>query len=384
MDATTAFLIAMGFTLLNGAVLGFMRPALTENLKPSVTDWRIGTLLLAGALALFAASGASQTLWVLPIANALIFVGFALYARSIRRYVGRRETWSVFLPGALGLVALIWFTFFMPNLAVRVLIASGVNLIYSFAVIHALVQHRRTERSYAGAFLIGLLLVVAVLVIARVVYYASIGASAASITVTGNLVAALSPLLIAALPIVGTTAFALLCFERIRGELHLLATTDALTKLANRRTIAEQAARLFEKARQTTQPLSVAVIDIDHFKRINDKYGHDAGDLVLTRVAGILNENVRGTQLVGRQGGEEFVALFEDANALEAQAAAERLRAAVADATQPLGEPLETVTVSIGVATISASDASFDELLRRADRALYAAKLAGRNRVAEA
>jgi diguanylate cyclase (GGDEF)-like protein len=390
LDAATAFVVATGFTLLNGAVLGFMHPALTDDIKPSAADWRIGTLLFAAACTLFAANGVSGVLWLLPIANACLFIGFALYWRSIRRYVRRDDHPWIFVPAALGIVALTWFTLVSPNLPLRVAIATVLNVFYTVAMASVLLRHLKQERSRAGAFLIVLLAVLTLLVVLRAVYYATLGADARSITAAGSLVAALSPLLIAALPIVGTTAFALLCFERIRSDLHAVATTDALTGLPNRRTIAEEAQRFVAHAKTTGAPFSIAVIDIDHFKQINDRYGHDAGDLVLIGVANALKANVRGAQFVGRQGGEEFVALFESANVEDARVAAERLRAAVSEATYSLGEahassesPI-SATVSIGVATLTANDQSFADLLRRADRALYAAKASGRNCVSTA
>jgi diguanylate cyclase (GGDEF)-like protein len=390
LDAATAFVVATGFTLLNGAVLGFMHPALTDDIKPSAADWRIGTLFFAAACTLFAANGVTGVLWLLPIANACLFIGFALYWRSIRRYVRRADHPWIFAPAALGIVALTWYTLVSPNLPLRVAIATCLNAFYTIAMVSVLLRHLKQERSRAGAFLIVLLAVLTLLVVLRAVYYATLGAGLPSITTTGNLVAALSPLLIAALPIVGTTAFALLCFERIRSDLHEVATTDALTGLPNRRTIAEEAQRLVGHAKASGAPFSIAVIDIDHFKTINDNYGHDAGDVVLVGVAKTLKANVRGEQLVGRQGGEEFVALFEHANGEDALIAAESLRAAVSDVMHSLGEAHASAderisaTVSIGIATLRASDQSFADLLRRADRALYAAKDAGRNCVRSA
>lgn len=384
MDASTAFIISTGFTLLNGAVLGFMHPVLTDDIKASASDWRIGTLLFAAACALFAGNGLSGVDWLLPIANAALFAGFALYWRSIRRYVRRSDHGWIFVPAAFGTLALTWFTLFSPNLPLRVLIASGVNTFYTLATASVLLRHLRSERSRAGGFLFALLTALTALVLLRVVYYATVGADARSITAAGSLVAALSPLMIAALPIVGTTAFALLCFERIRDDLHAAATTDALTELPNRRTISERAQALFSRSKARMQPFSVAVIDIDHFKRINDRYGHDAGDLVLQRIAKTLNDQVRGTQFVGRQGGEEFVALLEDADLNDARVAAERLRSAVEGATQTISGHTLKITVSVGIATNDRKDQTFDDILRRADRALYAAKDAGRNCVRSA
>ncbi len=360
-------------------MLGFIHPTLTQDLKPTASDWRIGTLLVAAGCALFAANGISNALWLLPIANGLVFIAFALYLRSIRRYAHQRDGIAIFAPAVVGIMALTWFTFVSPNLPLRVAIATLVNLTYALATIRTLVVYRRRERSIASAFLIGLESVACVIVVLRIVYYATAGASSTSITATGSIIAGLTPLVIGAAPIVGTTAVALLCFERIRRDLHIAATTDALTGLANRRTINERAAVLFAKAREEQGAFSIAVIDIDHFKQVNDRFGHDAGDVVLKGVARVLDETLRGHNFVGRQGGEEFVVLFDAADHDEANAAADRLRAAVERESFVEGEQRIEITVSIGLAMKRPDDTGFQAILRRADRALYAAKDAGRN-----
>jgi diguanylate cyclase (GGDEF)-like protein len=172
-----------------------------------------------------------------------------------------------------------------------------------------------------------------------------------------------------------------MCSERIRHQWQRAAATDYLTELPNRRTITGSGEAGFQQARRLQTGFAVAVIDIDHFKRINDGYGHDAGDIALKHVARLLAEHCRGPHMVGRQGGEEFVAVLAVANAQEALTAAERLRHAVAAAPVHIsGQPVH-LTISIGVAVLSATDLSYDHLLRRADQAVYAAKAAGRNRV---
>jgi len=213
----------------------------------------------------------------------------------------------------------------------------------------------------------------------RGIYFYVVGNVVISIAQPLNWVNALTPLLIAVLPVIGTTAFVLLCFERIRRELQRIATTDALTGLPNRLTIGERASALFTQARTLSLGFSIAVIDIDHFKQINDRHGHDAGDLVLRGVAEALATHCRGANVVGRQGGEEFVALFDGANLHDAVTAAERLRAGVEATSHAFEQTTLRVTASIGVATFDRDDQSFADVLRRADRALYAAKAAGRN-----
>jgi diguanylate cyclase (GGDEF)-like protein len=272
----------------------------------------------------------------------------------------------------------------MPHFGWRVLIGSLAGLVVVVGTIATLLRHRDTERTISSKVLAGVASISAAFMAFRAFYIFANSSAQDSMLAPTNPINAISALVISLLPIVGTTSFVLLLFERIRNDVHRLATIDALTDLPNRRTINEYAEKLFAQARTLAQPLSVAVIDIDHFKQINDRFGHDSGDIVLKNVAKALKDNSRGVQRVGRQGGEEFIALFDDADAADAHAAAERLRIAVATESYALDERDQTVTVSIGVATMNENDASFDDLLRRADRALYAAKDAGRNCVRSA
>lgn len=164
-------------------------------------------------------------------------------------------------------------------------------------------------------------------------------------------------------------------------NLRVIATTDALTGLSNRRHFTEQAERVIERAVFENAPLSLLMLDLDHFKRINDTFGHPAGDRVLRRFAEILQREVRPGDLCGRFGGEEFLVLLPSANMAEARTVAERLRQSVAAEAIDLGEQETRITVSIGIAHLGSSADNLHSLLQRADRRLYAAKAAGRNRV---
>ena len=154
------------------------------------------------------------------------------------------------------------------------------------------------------------------------------------------------------------------------------AETDALTGVANRRKVVETLDTAIAAARASGRPLSVAMIDLDHFKAINDRFGHQVGDEVLVQVARIAERSLRADDMVGRIGGEEFVLLLPTADTDQAAAVAERVRLSIAAGAA--GRADLTVTASIGVATLIAGEGP-DGLLRRADTALYAAKGAGRN-----
>lgn len=161
-----------------------------------------------------------------------------------------------------------------------------------------------------------------------------------------------------------------------------LAMTDDLTGIANRRHILERFREEFLRSKRTATPMGCIMIDIDHFKAINDTYGHEAGDVVLKNLAATVTSCLREYDLFGRLGGEEFLIVAPGADVENLRAMAERLRQHIGCQEIPLGEgrPQFTITVSMGVAMLD-DDESIDALLRRADQALYAAKASGRNRV---
>jgi diguanylate cyclase (GGDEF)-like protein len=179
--------------------------------------------------------------------------------------------------------------------------------------------------------------------------------------------------------------YAALMRERGR-EMEIAASTDFLTSVHSRRFITEAGARAVERARAEGghHGLAVAIVDVDHFKRINDRYGHAVGDEALKAVAAAMRAVCREGDLLGRYGGEEFAVLLRDIGPEHTLAAAERLRRAVAGVTLQHGEDTIAPTASIGVASLAPQDRSFDQLLNRADRALYRAKAGGRNRVVAA
>ncbi len=162
-----------------------------------------------------------------------------------------------------------------------------------------------------------------------------------------------------------------------------LAVTDQLTGLHNRRYMEGQLGALVKRAAHGGDPVSALMIDIDHFKKINDAFGHDIGDEVLREFAVRLASNVRAIDLPCRYGGEEFTVIMPGARLEDAQRVAERIRLHVAGSPFRVagGRELLTVTISVGVATTVGESDSPDALLKRADEAVYEAKAAGRNRV---
>ncbi|MDD3517521.1 MAG: GGDEF domain-containing protein [Chromatiales bacterium] len=170
--------------------------------------------------------------------------------------------------------------------------------------------------------------------------------------------------------------------DELIAELEHLATTDPLTGVLNRRRFWELAQEEFSRARRYQRALSLLVLDIDHFKNINDTHGHPVGDQVIRTVAEFCIDTARSTDVVARLGGEEFAILLPETPLANAETVAERLRQMIGSSPIGVGDLLIPLTASIGVAELDAEDADFDALVLRTDRALYEAKGAGRDRVA--
>lgn len=164
-------------------------------------------------------------------------------------------------------------------------------------------------------------------------------------------------------------------------QLETLATTDSLTRVANRRHILRLGQMEFNRARRYDRDLSVLQMDLDHFKRINDGFGHAAGDEVLKAVVNVCSENLRETDAFGRTGGEEFVAILVESNPEQARLTAERLCSAVKALAIPVAHATVSLTISIGAASKRQNDENLEAILNRADEALYEAKRRGRDRV---
>ncbi len=168
-----------------------------------------------------------------------------------------------------------------------------------------------------------------------------------------------------------------------REALQTLTVTDALTGLPNRRALLQKAEWVLAQQQRTGKPISLALLDIDHFKRVNDREGHPAGDRILEEVGNRLAALVRGSDVVARLGGEEFGLLMPDTGAEGAHALCERIRLDVRERLRARTPESGPLTVSFGVTTSREDEAArFDTLYARADKALYEAKRQGRDRVA--
>lgn len=169
--------------------------------------------------------------------------------------------------------------------------------------------------------------------------------------------------------------------KELEAELFRQASTDSLTGISNRRYFIAQAEQELRRSRRFTRDMAVMMIDLDHFKSINDQHGHAVGDAVLQGVVKRALESLRQSDFIGRLGGEEFGVVLPETSLIAAGDVAERLRIHIAERPLIAERIAVTCTVSVGVAQLSAGDSTIDELMNRADKCLYLAKNGGRNRV---
>jgi diguanylate cyclase (GGDEF)-like protein len=287
----------------------------------------------------------------------------------------------IYAPVALATASAAYFSFQAPNLSIRVAIFSGLAAL-PMGLCAVTLAPRRGEpgllTSYVGSF--GFALGCVVLVLRAAVRLTHDPAIPLRVNFASSPIEQLSILLTFVVFSALSLLFLIICNDRLHRELERLATLDPVTERFNRRTIEGLGRREVANARRRHSDVTVALIDIDHFKQINDRYGHAAGDTALRSTVVVLEQNLRARDVLGRYGGDELIVVMPDTDADRAASVCERLRELLAysrfvGASAPL-----TLTVSIGVASARGNNAEFEQLVQAADAALYDAKRRGRNR----
>lgn len=331
------------------------------------------------AYVLFALRGRVPEVASILLGNGLASATSAFLLAAVYRFQGRRLPWPALLLPPLVMVGLL--ALFLDDFATRVVLASGILAGQAAWVLWALFDRRRgTMGRGARMVMVGMAIEVAVL-LARAASGAGHLLGAQHLLQGGGMqiltfVTTFSVLLVASL------GFVFMSKERADEVNRRLAALDELTGVANRRSIIAALDRDVARAVRTREPLSVMMVDIDHFKRVNDEHGHLAGDQVLRTVVDVVRRRLRSQDIVGRYGGEEFLVVLCDTPLNGAQQLADQLRAAVQAAHSFCDGQAVAVTVSVGVfgGRLEAGD-GWDQLIHAADNALYRAKQCGRNRV---
>lgn len=376
LDQQTLFVSLIGFTVLSTVLLS-VAAAYGKAFREQRL-WAWGNVASCAGLLIGGLPGAP--LWVHAVLSyGLIAFGQALVWRGLRVFGGRQlaTPWLLLIPlGAMAGPA--WYAFVDPSQELR-LATSGLY----FALVNlacAVELWRLRRREFVLVSLIGFA-GLGLLLLARALFLLLQPGSSDAVQL--NLIT-LSLLAISLAQVTIAFGFILMVARRYAAQLQQLATLDPLTGAFNRQGLERQGRRLLERARQAQRPISLLMVDADHFKAINDSRGHPVGDQVLVHLARQLGSRLRVNDLLVRYGGEEFLLLLDGLGRKGALLVAERLRAQIeaSPLDEDAAEPLR-YTISIGVAVAASDEGEYqlDSLIARADAALYGAKARGRNRV---
>lgn len=371
-DPRTAILLA---GLMSG-MMSMVLLSLRHTYPPSVRGlglWAIGLLGIAMGTLLAASRDGPPSMLIVSVARVLLLSSlFMMYLGTVR-FVGQHSPFKIWIPVLIaGATLQIFFTHVDPNFHARLIIANAFSS--SIFLAQAWALWRYATPTFAPRLCLAVSLLMVLIQLTRLI--TSLFVPLGENVFDGeplNLMYIVSFVFSILLYSVGIV---LMVSERLRTELEYLATRDSLTGALNRRQMKELFNTELLRCHRQRRSMGLLLMDLDHFKAINDTYGHQTGDQVLVDFVVELNGLLRQSDQVARFGGEEFAVLLPDTSPPEALAAAERIRAACAT---PKTAP--ACTVSIGIAHVLVDTDTLDTMLARADAALYRAKAKGRNQV---
>lgn len=375
----TAYILLMhtlttAMWLIGGTWMGLSRRAASE--------WMRASLANGAALLLMVNEGGTSNDWQMMLACTLAVLGIASLRRGLLSFLRQPHTAANFLrliAGSAAFNLLLCAPLGWQSLGTFV---SGLTMV-ALLLTAARESHAPIAREFhrATAITSSAVLCAAALVFTLTCAIVLIGLADAQALPALEVRQVVLVFVTSVLSIVVAFLQGYIVVMRLVHRLQHLSQHDSLTGLLNRRAIEQGLAREAHRLQRFNEPFSVLLVDIDHFKRINDQLGHAAGDEVLRQVARTLMDQAREVDRVARYGGEEFCVLLPHTEHEGALQAAERLRAAVLETAIPWQDVTLRVTISTGVACATQPEERMDALLRRADDALYRAKAQGRNRV---
>jgi diguanylate cyclase (GGDEF)-like protein len=377
LDVNTLFMVTIYVEAILGLLLLF---AWVQNSSiHAVAWWGFADLMRAGSVVLFGLYGSIPDVISIDLANAILFCSFAMTWTGARLFDGRKPLPLGFIAGAVLWLVVCRLPGVMEMTDLRILLSSGIVAAYTWLTAYEF-WRGRSEPLVSRWPAIFMLFAHGALFLLRTPLSRMLPWSPTN-EVFGSVW--LTVLSFEALLFTIAIAFILLAMAKERTEFRhkTAAMIDPLTGIANRRAFLHDGTEIMKKQSVDGRPGAVLLLDLDHFKSINDRFGHAIGDRVLQVFAESASANVKPTDLVGRLGGEEFAAVLYDVDRERALIMAERIRSAFAAAAVEVdGRPV-MATVSVGM--VFNEDSTFDvsALLAQADQALYHAKERGRNRV---
>lgn len=376
---TTMLQIILVMSGLTGTIMGVLLLVIAKkgnNLADGLIEWAHGLLILSLSTFLFLGRNYIPDLLSIVMANMLVIAGFMLMNQGLRKFFQIPIFYSktvlvVFL--TFYAINFVWFTYVDNNLFVRVILFTTSGLI---VLVDGLLILLRNFLKGLGVMI--LTSAVILLILARLMRLIVIVLEKEiPATLFEN---SFSQLLIIASPYfaipIATVAFVVLAYERLTQRLNQLLREDELTKTLNKKTFFNEAQKEIARALRYQHPTTFLMIDIDHFKEINDTRGHIYGDKVLKEIGQNIKSVLRATDLVSRFGGDEFMVALPETDIETAQDVARRIMTTIEK------DPINGCTVSIGIAALTAEADKLELILNRADIALYQAKKDGRNQFA--
>ncbi|MEK0267581.1 GGDEF domain-containing protein [Stenotrophomonas rhizophila] len=373
----------LGFLLCLGIAMGFSLLLLVLRRQPALRLWTASLWLLSVSLTLIALRPYLPQASSILASNVAVALSGVLMLYGVARHLGHRlPAWQPVALSISYLGAIAFFLLVHPSLVIRLDVFSVFAVLLNGWMTWMLLRHappaQRTSCRLAAAVFGAQTLLYLIRLFLPVSPDAGEDIMRAGSPVFATYLAGLI------LELARCFALVLLLVERMLVDLQRLARTDVLTGLLNRGAVLADGANLLQAVRRTPQPLALLLLDVDHFKQINDRWGHLAGDAVLRHVADVLAGcMVDREHLLGRYGGEEFVLLLPGTDPVEARRCADRLRQTLRDAPARLDGLPVRVTASIGLA-IDQGTGDMARLLGEADAALYRAKAEGRDRTISA
>ncbi|MGC3984084.1 MAG: GGDEF domain-containing protein [Pseudorhodoferax sp.] len=383
LDPRTTVLIGSITSGLMAIVLWLLARA-TPLPVPGLRTWVVGAWMVFIAMVLLGLRD-----WITPLAsvmlgNSALVLAYIVWLAGTHRHLGARLRWGPWLLAwAVMVAAVTWFVYGDASFRARSVIVAG--LCSAIGAYHALVLLRspQTERfgRSLGITLTGSWLVILTAVYAVRAVHAALFAQGTSGLLTQDTVQIVYTGSFTVCNLLLVIGFATMASDHVRARIEEQAIRDPLTGTLNRQALLECLERERAHHGRTGQPFCVAMLDVDHFKKINDSHGHPVGDRVLVHMCRRMAVLVRPYDVVARYGGEEFIVVMPQTRLTEAALVAERL---LVEAVQADGLALPSFTVSIGLAEWSTDDATEQDVIARADAALYLAKARGRNRLESA
>lgn len=381
LDFRTLSLTLMLFSLVFG--LGMFAYSREHTKFSGIKTIGVGYFLIGGGCVLLGLRHFIHDFASIVIANMAIITGVMLINKGLFNFLGislRFERWlSPILLILLGAV-LFFYTFHTPDVNLRIQAFSAAFAAFCFIGASGLLQHREIHTRMAAKTLISMFFLVGLFFACR--FFWALHDIPPDDFMNAGLLSALAVIAGEFLVISSSFSTIWMASDELQHELSEIARIDPLTGIYNRRAFDEYCDIEFSRTQRSGSSFAIIMCDLDHFKNVNDRYGHHIGDEVLKRFSIILKDKVRQQDVVARFGGEEFVLLLPGNNTEQGLQAAEQLRARTTATRIEIDRDVSlAISASFGVAHYCADDSEWCTVLHRADNALYTAKRQGRNRV---